>query len=99
MRFHPHSWHGFPELGIVAAGGGLPHDELFIFEAARRGIYVVTVLSTPPQMYDPCHSSSKCHGLYRAVCGLVSVNKVPSINLVELLGQYAICMAVKILVI
>jgi len=62
-------------------------------------MYVVTVLSTLPQMYDPCHRSPKCHGLYRAVCGLVSANKESSINLVELLGQHAICMAVKILVI
>jgi len=62
-------------------------------------MYVVTVLSTPPQMYDPCHRNSKCHGLYRAVCGLVSVNKESSINLVDLLGQHAICMAAKILVV
>ena len=63
------------------------------------GMHVVTVLSMPPQIYDPCYWSPKCHGLYRAMWGLVSVNKVSSINLGELLGQHAISMAVKILVI
>jgi len=36
MRIQPHSWHGSPELGIVEAGIRPAHDELFLFEAARR---------------------------------------------------------------
>jgi hypothetical protein len=72
MRIHPHSWHGSPELGRVVAGIRLSHTTNYSYLRRQGdGMYVVTVLSTPPQMYDLCHRGPKCHGLYRAVCGLV----------------------------
>jgi hypothetical protein len=45
----------------------------------RDGVYVVTVLSTSPPMYDPYHRSPKCHGLYRADLGHIIVNQEASL--------------------
>ena len=68
---------GSPELGIVVPGSR--HTPNYsCLSRQRDGAYVATIPSTPPQMYDPCHRHSSCHGLCKAVFGHDSVNKEAS---------------------